>query len=511
MKILVTGGTGVIGRPAVDRLIARGHLVRLLSRRAERDAEVWDGAVEPWPGSVGDAATVQGAAEGCDAVLHIAGIVEEDPPEVTFAKVNVEGTRRLVEEAQRAGVHRFVYISSLGADEGASDYHASKREAEGIVRRFGGEWLILRPGNVYGPRDGVISTLLQMVRTLPAIPTVGSGEQRFQPLHADDLAEVIERSFEEGAPSAEALDLAGEEVTTTREILDLLREITGRNPPSVPLPGAVLEGGMALARKAGFDLPIGEDVLTMLDEENVIREGRVNALTGVFGVRPLPLREGLARLADAQPERLPTRGVGPLHRHRYWSRIRGSALDADALFEVVCREFGTLVPEALLEVDAEGRGQAVMEPGASLTLAIPMRGTIQVRVEEVKDRAATSVTLEGHPLSGMIRFLVKEEAGDEAGVLRFEVRSYFRHSNLADRAVMATVGGPLQDATWRSFVEAVVERSGGEAIDGVREESGALADDEAAHVERWIEDLVLRREAAERRAGLAENAEAPSS
>ena len=500
MKILVTGGTGVIGRPAVDRLVARGHSVRLLSRHAERDVAGWEEGVESWPGSVGDAATVEGAAGGCEAVLHIAGIVQEDPPEVTFAAINVEGTRRLVKEAERAGVRRFVYLSSLGADEGASDYHLSKREAEEIVRGFAGEWLILRPGNVYGPGDAVISTLLQMVRTLPAIPTVGLGEQPFQPVHADDLAEAIVRAFDEGAPSGEALELAGEEVTSTREVLEMLREITGRNPASVPLPGAVLEGGIGLARMAGFDLPISEDVLTMLGEENIIRAGRVNALTEVFGVRPIPLREGLVGLADAQQERLPSEGVGPLQRHRYWARIRGSRLDADALFELVRREFGTLVPEPLLEVDVEGRGQVILEPGASLTLAIPMRGTIQVRVEEVKDRSVTSVTLEGHPLSGTIRFLVREESGEEAGVLRFEVRSYFRHSNLADRAVMATVGGPLQDATWRSFVEAVVERSGGEAVEGVREQGGALSDEEAEHVERWVEELVLRREAGDRAA-----------
>ena len=84
--------------------------------------------------------------------------------------------------------------------------------------------------------------------------------------------------------------------------------------------------------------------------------------------------------------------------------------------------------------------------------------------------------------------------------MRFEVRSYFRHSNLADRAVMATVGGPLQDATWHSFVEAVVERSGGEAVEGVREQGGALSDEEAEHVERWVEELVLRREAGDRAA-----------
>ena len=86
--------------------------------------EQWTGGVTPVKASISDGATLPGAAEGCDAVIHIAGIVAEDPPEITFEKVNVEGTRNLVAEAEQAGVGRFIYISSLGADRGESDYHA---------------------------------------------------------------------------------------------------------------------------------------------------------------------------------------------------------------------------------------------------------------------------------------------------------------------------------------------------------------------------------------------------
>src|SRR5690606_37962479 len=236
MRILVTGGTGVIGKPVIDRLIQRGHSVRLLSRNAERDAGLWPERVEPYSGSVSDAGLVRGAAEGCDAVLHIAGIVAEESPAVTFQEVNVEGTRRLLEEAQRAGAARYVYVSSLGASHGASDYHCSKREAEELVRGFQGSWLVLRPGKVYGPGDDVISTLLAMVRTLPAIPTVGWGKQPFQPIWMDDLAQCLVAAAEAEEPAGVTLELAGSEVTTTAEVLEILGEITGRSPPRLPLP-----------------------------------------------------------------------------------------------------------------------------------------------------------------------------------------------------------------------------------------------------------------------------------
>ncbi|AUX21563.1 uncharacterized protein SOCEGT47_020490 [Sorangium cellulosum] len=93
---------------------------------------------------MGDASSVRGAAEGGDAVLHLAAVVAERPPAVTFERVNVEGTRNVVAEAERAHVPRLVHVSSLGADRGASAYHRSKRMGEEIARSFSRAWLVGR-------------------------------------------------------------------------------------------------------------------------------------------------------------------------------------------------------------------------------------------------------------------------------------------------------------------------------------------------------------------------------
>src|SRR5699024_4353138 len=108
---------------------------------------------------------------------------------------NIEGTRLLLAAAEAAGAPFFVFISSLGADEGESDYHRSKRAAESLVRAYRGRWLILRPGNVYGPGDETISMLLKMLRTLPAVPVIDDGEQPFQPVWFADLGEAIAHAF----------------------------------------------------------------------------------------------------------------------------------------------------------------------------------------------------------------------------------------------------------------------------------------------------------------------------
>ncbi|WP_436604621.1 NAD-dependent epimerase/dehydratase family protein [Sorangium sp. So ce1036] len=129
MKVLVTGGTGVVGPEVVWRLLRRGHGVRLLSRHASGHRRSFEGDVEAFDADIGDASSVRGAAEGCDAVIHLAAVVAERPPAVTFERVNVEGTRNVVAEAERARVQRLVHVSSLGADRGASAYRRAAHRA----------------------------------------------------------------------------------------------------------------------------------------------------------------------------------------------------------------------------------------------------------------------------------------------------------------------------------------------------------------------------------------------
>ena len=469
MKILVTGGTGVIGEGAIPELLARGHQVRLLSRHADEDAKQWKG-VEAFTGNVADATTLSGAADGCDAVLHVAGIVAEDPPEVTFESVNVGGTRNILAEALRANARRFVFVSSLGADTGTSDYQKSKLDAEKLVEQSTLDWTIVRAGNVYGPGDEVISVILKMVRALPAVPVVDLGDQEFQPIWHEDLAGVLAAAIERADLKSQTLEAAGPEITTMNDLLGRFGEITGRSPIRVPVPAA-------LAR-----MVVDHNKLTMLKEENVVRG---KSALEILEINATPLDQGLRSLADSLQEVLPEDGVGALEHKRFWSDIRGSRYAAPALMMHFRERVNDFMP---LEFAAEPGAPETIEKGVTLTGHLPLRGNFQVRVEVAEPNHVVFATIEGHPLAGIVEFTTKENAG----AVQFAIDVYSRASNLLDFIAARTIGGPAQSANWRAVVQRVIDFSGGTS-DGVHEEAEKLSEEDAKPVEARVKAMVQAR------------------
>jgi uncharacterized protein YbjT (DUF2867 family) len=502
MRILVTGGSGVVGVGTVTELLKRGHEVTLLARHANDDARQWPSGVTPVVGDVSDVSKIRGAADGCDAVLHVAGIVEESPPTVTFRRVNVEGTANIVAEAERAGVQRFVFVSSLGAQEGESDYHRSKREAERIVERFAGNWTICRPGNVYGPGDGQISVMLRLVRGVtPLVPRIGSGDQTFQPIWWEDLAAALAAVVERDDLAGQALDLAGGEITSQNDLHRRMSRITGKDVQSIPVPEMFASLGAKAISMVGWKIPLGDAELQMLKEGNTIKEGGQNGLD-LLGITPTPLDVGLRQLAELQPEQLPSQGVGSLKRKRFWSDIVGSKHSPETLFTLFRTHFDDVTP-VFVDAKAEPRTTDVLEEGETITLALPMRGHVQVRVAAVEPRRVTLLTLEGHPLAGAVRFLCEPRGS----ATRFQVEVYDRPANVIDFIAMRAVGDRLQDHTWSHVVDRMVQISGGTAPAGVEHESASLDEQEAAAIERWCEEIAMRAKRSENAERIEEGSE----
>jgi NADH dehydrogenase len=488
MKILLTGGTGVIGTSAVAELHRAGHAIRVLTRHAERDRIWWPGGVEAWTGDISDADSIRGSGDGCDAVIHVAGIIKEEPPAVTFQSVNIEGTRYVTMEAERAGIRKLVYVSSLGAERGGSDYHRSKSVAEEVVHSFSRDWLILRPGAVYGPGDDHLSVLLRMVQTLPVVPTIGGGEQKFQPIWHEDFARTLRAAVERDDVKCRRLDVAGAELTSQNDLIERLRRITGRDAVAAPIPSVVAEWGVRALNALGIGAPVSDGQLEMLVEGNVIPPGCPNALTEVFGLDATPLDEGLRRLATVQPPQLPSEGVGALTMKRYWIDIADGRFDADALLERIRSRLPELMAESLAVRSAQGTNAPVYE-GQTLVIDLPVRGQCQVRVAEVTARSITMLTVSGHPIAGAVRLGVAPHV--PPGTLRFEIHVFDRAGSFVDQVLMQVGGEVLQRASWVELARNVAAVAGGQASD-VGTDTTELSGLDARRVEAWATALAAQ-------------------
>lgn len=185
MKTLaLTGATGFVGKATLDHALASGHRVRALTRReqAPRDGVTWVA------GSLDDETALARLAEGADAVLHIAGVVNAQTP-AGFITGNVDGTRRMVAAAAAQGVRRFVHVSSLSAREpDLSLYGKSKALAEDEVRKSGLDWTMVRPPGVYGPGDLEMRDVFRMAKLgFVVLPPAG----RVSLVHVRDLARLL--------------------------------------------------------------------------------------------------------------------------------------------------------------------------------------------------------------------------------------------------------------------------------------------------------------------------------
>jgi nucleoside-diphosphate-sugar epimerase len=180
--LALTGGTGFVGSHLLDLALAEGHQVRALTRRPQppRDGVTW---------IAGDLADPGALAEGADAVIHVAGVINA-PDRAGFAAGNVAGTQRVVEATRAAGVRRFVAVSSLAAREPAlSVYGATKAEADAVTVASGLDWTIVRPPAIFGPRDRELLELFRLVRRHVApLPPAGG---RLSLLAVEDLARLL--------------------------------------------------------------------------------------------------------------------------------------------------------------------------------------------------------------------------------------------------------------------------------------------------------------------------------
>jgi len=289
MKVFVSGGTGFFGGHLLKALRDRGHEVRLLVHR-RKEGEM--PGIELAEGDVTRPETLAAAA-GCDAVINLVGIIREFPGRgVTFEKLHVEATRNMVAAARTAGVRRYLQMSSLGTRPGAvSAYHRTKFRAEEEVRGSGLDWTVFRPSIIYGPKDTFVNMLAGYIRTMPAVPVVGDGRYRLQPVFADDVARCFALSLEMPETVGGTYELCGPDRLSYDDLLDAIGRVLGRSRViKVHNPLALMKAVVTFLQGFSF-FPLTMDQITMLVEENICDGGWQET----FRFEPEPFVEGISR------------------------------------------------------------------------------------------------------------------------------------------------------------------------------------------------------------------------
>jgi len=240
MKIALTGATGFVGGHLLRRLVEAGHEVRALTRRLRGP----EAGVEWIAGDLADHDALARLVEDCDAVIHVAGVLNA-PDRAGFEAGNVAGTAAMIEAATTAGVHRFVHVSSLAAREPKlSLYGESKARSEALVTASPLPFAIVRPPAVYGPGDRETLDLFRMAKKgVVLMPPAG----RLSLIHVDDLARLLVTLTDPAIPTGLTIepDDGQPHGYSHREFGTMLGAAVGRRVVSLSTPKAIL--GMAAA------------------------------------------------------------------------------------------------------------------------------------------------------------------------------------------------------------------------------------------------------------------------
>ena len=291
--ILVTGGTGFVGPRVVHALRAAGKDVRCLVRRPDRAATLETWGCELAVGDVTDAASLQAAAAGCDAVVHLVAIIAGKPAD--FERVMVEGTGNVLAAAQAAGVRRFVLMSALGTGEetkGLVPYYGAKWAMEQATKASGLEHVIFRPSFVFGTTGGVLPLFVRQVRWSPVTAVVGNGERRLQPIWVDDVAAHFAEAVDLPAAANRTFDLGGPDQVTWNELYARIAHALGKRRRQAHLPTGLVRIGAAAAELLPKP-PITRDQLTMLEATDSVCD--IGPARAVFGLDLLSLDDQLHR------------------------------------------------------------------------------------------------------------------------------------------------------------------------------------------------------------------------
>jgi len=273
--ITIIGGSGFVGRHLVQNLAAQGYRIRIGVRRPDLTGHLQPlggvGQIMPVQANVRYPASLASACQGADIVINLTGILASSGAQ-SFEAVHAAGSGAVAKAAKEAGADKMIHMSAIGADQDSSSaYGRSKAIGEENVKRVFKGATIIRPSIVFGPEDGFFNKFADMARFSPALPLIGGGETKFQPVFVGDVARAFSEVAKSDRFNGKTLELGGPEIFSFRQLLEYILQITERKRILMPIPWFAARAMGSVFGRLPYSL-ITRDQVAMLETDNVVSE-----------------------------------------------------------------------------------------------------------------------------------------------------------------------------------------------------------------------------------------------
>jgi uncharacterized protein YbjT (DUF2867 family) len=237
-----------------------------------------------------DERSVEAAVAGADGVVNAISLYVEHGGD-TFHSVHVEAAARIARVARRAGIKRFVHLSGIGADAASpSPYIRNRGEGEAAVQAAFPGAVVIRPAVMFAPDDAFLTTILGLLRTLPAYPLFGDGRTKLQPVHVDDVAAAIAQVLRQAHRPYPIYELAGPRVYSYGELLRTIARIAGLRPVLMRIPFGFWDAVAGLAEILPHP-PLTRNQVELMQIDTTASDSRPGF--GLLGISPRSLEEEL--------------------------------------------------------------------------------------------------------------------------------------------------------------------------------------------------------------------------
>jgi len=280
--VTVFGGSGFLGRHVVRALAEQGWRILVATRRPDLAFHLQPlggvGQIHAVQANLRYPDSIAAALRKADAVVNLVGILRPSGAQ-SFDAVHRLGARNLALAAREAGIESLVQVSAIGADPSSPSLYArSKAAGEQAVREAMPGAVILRPSVVFGPEDQFFNRFAAMARIMPALPLIGGGLSKLQPVYAGDVATVVALALDGKVEPGTTYELGGPEVRSLREIMAFILAVTERRRLLVPVPfglAKLIGGATEIAMKLSFGLfpetfALTRDQVELLRRDNVV-------------------------------------------------------------------------------------------------------------------------------------------------------------------------------------------------------------------------------------------------